>query len=110
MLEEEPDHAAYRGVQPWYHEGFGDTVVEVEESARAVPCLDQAVGVEQQPVARLQRDILPGRARMQAERRHRVLQGNDLQPGAVGAYLDGRMVTAIDNADLSRCELGEYGR
>jgi hypothetical protein len=59
VLQEKLDHAPYRGVQPGHRESFGHAAVDIEEPARAVPRLDQAVGIEQQPVTRLPRDILP---------------------------------------------------
>ena len=51
VLEQEPDHLLDRGVQAGQGQCRGHLVVQLEEAPGAVPGLDQAVGVEQQPVA-----------------------------------------------------------
>ena len=82
VLEQEPDHPLDGGVQVGQGQGRGHVGIEVKEAARAIAGLGQPVGIEQQPVTRLQRDVLPGRARLQAERRHELLGGHELQsPG-----------------------------
>ena len=54
VLEQEPDHPLDRGVQVGQGQRRSHPVVQIEEAPGAVPGLDQAVGVEQQPVAGLE--------------------------------------------------------
>lgn len=78
VIEEQGDDAAQRGIEPGRHEGRRHPRVEIEEPALMVTALDEAVGVEEKPVSRLQRDVLPGRMGMQAERWDGALRRHEL--------------------------------
>ena len=82
---------------------------KVIAARQAVATRTSTVGVEQQPVAWLQRDIL-GRRRMQAERWHVQIRRHDLQSLGTGGQLDRRMVPAVDGTHFSRREFGEDNR
>src|SRR5438309_1256191 len=71
---------------------------QAEGATGTVPALDQAVGAEQRPVAGLELDVQPGRARVQAGRRREPVGGHDLQARGPGRQLDRRMVPAVDSA------------
>jgi hypothetical protein len=93
--QEQPDQLSDGGVQVRLGQRLGDHLLtELEEPALPVAGLDQAVGVEQQPVAGPQRDVLADRTGMQAKRRGGLFRRHQLQLRRVGGGLHGRVMTA----------------
>jgi len=109
VLEEQVTEAAHARIQARHGERGQHTFVEVEEPAGSVACLDQAIGIKQQPVALLQHDVLPDGAGMQAERRRGLLRHHDLRLRIPGArpHFDRRMMAAVHDVHLASAEFGK---
>jgi pimeloyl-ACP methyl ester carboxylesterase len=110
VVEQQLGHAADRAVQVGGSQRGRHLSVEAEEPARPVPGLHQAIGIEQQPVVRAQRDVLRGRMRVQAQGRLVSWRGHELQSPGIGRQLDRGGVPAVDDAHVAGRELREYHR
>jgi pimeloyl-ACP methyl ester carboxylesterase len=110
VVEQQLGHAADRAVQVGGSQRGRHLSVEAEEPARPVPGLHQAIGIEQQPVVRAQRDVLRGRMRVQAQGRLVSWRGHELQSPGIGRQLDRWGVPAVDDAHVAGRELREYHR
>ena len=101
VLQEQPDQLPDGGVQVGLGQRLGDQLLaELEEPALTVAGLDQAVGIEQQPVAGPQRDVLTDRTGRRpsggAERRWSGVRKAGTTVRSAGS-LDNRLLTLVIN-------------